>query len=101
MSEEKEKTDLNDLPFGNDNGYDLNKITNQYMFPGRMWALIGNTEQEIPTQGITKREFFALQFARSLSAEYVKKPLPAIIEIINSQAIKMADDLLNQLNLPT
>lgn len=32
----------------------------KYAFPGRMMGLIGDTEQEIPIQGMTKREVIAM-----------------------------------------
>jgi len=36
-----------------------NKMLNLYAFPGRQMALIGDNEEEVATQGITKREYFA------------------------------------------
>ena len=57
-----------------------------------------NPDDRAICEGLTKREFFAYGFAKSLIAEYVKQPMPSIIELINAKAIKMADDLLTQLN---
>ena len=57
-----------------------------------------NPDDRAICSGMTKRELIAMNYACSLAAEYVKQPTPAIIEAINSQAIKLTDDLLTQLN---
>lgn len=105
----------NDLPFGYDEdaAYDAfqkqkddwaelqNRRMEMYAFPGRQWALIGDNEQEVPTQGLTKREYAAIKMMASLSTEYVKKPSSAIIEMMASTAVKMTDALYNELERPT
>jgi len=77
----------------------MSKKFNEPFYPERRMMLIGDTEMEVALQGATKLEVFALEFAKSLTVEYVKKPTPAVIEMVNSQAIKMAKDLLTQLSL--
>lgn len=47
--------------------------------------------------GLTKREYAAIHITAALLKEYVDKPLPAVMEAVNAVAIKIADDLFNQL----
>lgn len=77
-----------------------NKRLGMYAFPGKQWALIGDNEQQVPTQGLTKREYAAIKIMASLSSEYVKKPTPAIIEVMAQRAVKMTDALFEELEKP-
>jgi len=72
------------------------KMLNQYAFPGRQMALIGNTEMEVATQGLTKREYFAVMAMQGLLAgQFTTKEWKYFN--IGRSAVEIADELLKQL----
>jgi hypothetical protein len=42
------------------------ELLQMYAFPGRQMVLIGNTEMEVATQGLSKREYFAAKAMQAI-----------------------------------
>jgi hypothetical protein len=70
------------------------KELNRYAFPGRQMALIGNTEMEVPTQGLTKREYFAAMAMQGMTHRPSGDPVQITRDI--ELALMYADELLKQ-----
>lgn len=76
----------------------------QSAYPGYQSMLIGDTEQMVPTVGLTKREYFAAMAMQGLVAKegwserFLKEDGDSTLIIdIASASVKIANELLKQL----
>jgi hypothetical protein len=89
-----------------ESNYDVNELLGRWAFPGRVRAFVENMDQEVATQGLTKREYFAGLAMLGLVASKAKRSATKYeygnevalnIDEIARKAIHISDELLEQL----
>ena len=98
----KNENEAEDFNFADWQAKELSK----YAYPGRMHGMIGGFEQEIPIQGMTKREAFAMAAMQGIISGFDPETkcngcyIPASeYPHLMIQAVQIADELLKQLEI--